>query len=187
MPECQKCQSKFPNRVKIDGKFRVLNRRRFCLECSPFNSRNTVDLTKRPRILSEIHFQEPKQCPRCKETLAAKHFYLHTRKNGTIRLSGYCKPCSGEVTLERQRDFKKQAIAYKGGKCQDCGFQGYEGVFDFHHLDPSQKDMDISRYRNKKLNDTIVAELDKCDLLCANCHRIRHAAEKGLIGTPPRN
>ncbi len=45
MPTCHKCKEKFPNRLIVDGKERFLNKRKFCLECSPFDRHNTVDLT----------------------------------------------------------------------------------------------------------------------------------------------
>lgn len=46
MPFCRQCSVEFPNRVEVDGKFRVLHRRKFCLTCSPFGSHNTrVEVT----------------------------------------------------------------------------------------------------------------------------------------------
>jgi hypothetical protein len=76
--------------------------------------------------------------------------------------------------VKRWIDRKLAAIDYKGGKCCDCGFTGYYGVFHFHHRDPSQKLADWSKIRLWSW-DKVQAELDKCDLLCANCHAIRHA------------
>lgn len=66
---------------------------------------------------------------------------------------------------------KQKAVEYKGGKCLDCGgiFPNY--VYDFHHLDPNEKDHSWSlgcSWRKVK------EELDKCVMLCANCHRVRH-------------
>ncbi len=84
----------------------------------------------------------------------------------------YCKPCRREYQNERVRSVKKQAIEYLGGKCVDCGYVGHPCVFDFHHLDPQSKDFSFgSTYRKF---DRIVEELDKCVLLCSNCHRLRH-------------
>jgi hypothetical protein len=67
-------------------------------------------------------------------------------------------------------------IAYKGGVCVDCGKMPHPAAMAFHHLDPKQKDFDVSRVRAKKaVTSEVLAELDKCVLLCLNCHSIRHA------------
>lgn len=132
-------------------------------------------------MVSVLCSSHMKQCSKCREVKSLDGFYVTQRKWGP-RLSSYCKSCMSDVTIDRQRKFKKDCIAYKGGKCQDCEFTGYEGVFDFHHLDPDQKDFEISRFRSMKFDDRAKSELDKCVLLCSNCHRIRHAVIKGLIG-----
>ncbi len=80
-----------------------------------------------------------------------------------------------EVTRQRMRDRKKEAVAYKGGKCEDCGGVFLECAYDFHHLDPTKKDFNVGAKLGKGMTiDTVKVELDKCVLLCANCHRIRH-------------
>jgi len=80
---------------------------------------------------------------------------------------------------ERQRKDKKQAITYLGGKCNDCGLNSeYTYIFDFHHLDSKTKENNISKMiaRHRSM-ERIKEELDKCVLLCSNCHRIRHEKE----------
>jgi predicted HNH restriction endonuclease len=78
------------------------------------------------------------------------------------------------VTLERQRERKQEAINYKGGKCQLCGYDKYKGALEFHHIDPTKKDFALSAGRLTSL-EKLKPELDKCVLLCANCHREVHA------------
>jgi len=69
---------------------------------------------------------------------------------------------------------KLKAITYLGGKCHDCGLQtDIYSVYEFHHLDPKQKDRDIHKIMRRSWIK-IEAELKKCILLCANCHRVRH-------------
>lgn len=68
---------------------------------------------------------------------------------------------------------KLKAIAYKGGKCQRCGYDKCVAALDFHHRDPSEKEFQWVRLRRLRW-DRVLAELDKCDLLCANCHREVH-------------
>lgn len=68
------------------------------------------------------------------------------------------------------------AIDYKGSKCMDCGLlTDALSVYEFHHRDPSLKEFKVFILWTKKFDwDLVKKEIDKCDLLCANCHRIRH-------------
>jgi len=65
---------------------------------------------------------------------------------------------------------KQKAVEYKGGKCQCCGYNKYIGSLAFHHLDPKQKDFSIARRGASKAWETVKKELDKCILVCQNCH-----------------
>jgi hypothetical protein len=70
------------------------------------------------------------------------------------------------------RKMKLKAIEYKGGKCQVCGYAKSAASLTFHHRDPSQKDFAIS---GRVVGwSKMQPELDKCDLLCANCHSEEH-------------
>lgn len=64
---------------------------------------------------------------------------------------------------------KKRAIEYKGGKCQHCGYNKCDRALNFHHRDPQQKSFTLSRVLTRAWAK-LQKELDKCDLLCANCH-----------------
>ena len=81
-------------------------------------------------------------------------------------------------TYERQKrvsyERKWQAIQNKGGKCQQCG-ENRPAMLCFHHRDPSQKELnlDARRFGNTKY-ETLKEEIDKCDLLCHNCHQELH-------------
>lgn len=79
---------------------------------------------------------------------------------------------------KRRRRLKIEAVASKGGKCEDCGFTGHPDCFDFHHRDPSEKEFEWRQVKDKSkaFRD---AELAKCALLCANCHRLRHVRDYG--------
>ncbi len=68
----------------------------------------------------------------------------------------------------RRLQLKERAIALLGGKCVICGYDKCPAAFDFHHMDPTQKDFVIS---SKMSWEAIVEELKKCVLVCANCHR----------------
>lgn len=71
------------------------------------------------------------------------------------------------------------AINYIGNKCIDCGWQGHQAAFQFHHKNPKEKDFVIGNVANKSW-DSIIGELKKCVLLCANCHAIRHSTKNEL-------
>lgn len=73
-----------------------------------------------------------------------------------------------QVTEHRKRK-KSRAVDYKGGKCRVCGYKRCLGALQFHHLDPSQKDFSINQAAARSW-EYLRAELDKCVLLCGNCH-----------------
>lgn len=121
---------------------------------------------------------EEKICVRCKQSLPVSEFYERTKKSSKGQQWSYydshCRRCRGKYHSERRRSYKERAIAYLGGKCQDCGYRDrFPEVYDFHHLDPTTKDFDV--FNTPKPFHRIKEELDKCILLCANCHRKRHA------------
>ena len=97
-----------------------------------------------------------------------------TQEDHGTNLSSYCKECSNVQTLTRQRNLKKDAINYKGGKCVSCGYNKCQGALEFHHIDPNEKDFTIAHVRHTSF-EKIKEELDKCILLCSNCHREIHS------------
>ena len=81
---------------------------------------------------------------------------------------------------------KDKAVEYKGGKCCRCEYERCTRALEFHHIDPSKKDFAVSRV--SKSWAVIQSELDKCILLCANCHREFHDGMwkiEDLIVVPP--
>jgi predicted HNH restriction endonuclease len=88
-------------------------------------------------------------------------------KDNRIRLN--------EKLLLRRQQKRAWAIASKGSKCQQCGFDNPDAL-EFHHATDT-KEFTIAnmvRYNQIRLKQ----ELDKCVLLCANCHSIEHARER---------
>lgn len=118
-----------------------------------------------------------KECTKCKTYKPYSEYYAHYQHE----YHSYCKSCMKGNTTERQRKFKAQCVEYKGGSCTVCGYDRYQGSFDFHHLDPKEKDFAIAATKAYAFNDKIKSELDKCVLLCANCHREVHG---GIIDLP---
>ncbi len=77
------------------------------------------------------------------------------------------------VSLRRKK-LKEMAIEYKGGKCAICGYDKYAGSLSLHHLDPKLKDFGLSVRGLTRSWSKIQVELDKCILLCLNCHMEIH-------------
>lgn len=111
-----------------------------------------------------------RKCPRCLETKSMSEFFNRRGKEGS---SSYCKDCHNCQSVYRQRQFKIECVNYKGGKCENCGYNKCFNALDFHHLDRTIKEFNISKLRctNFNKNPQVKIELDKCQLLCANCHR----------------
>ena len=76
---------------------------------------------------------------------------------------------------ERRKKLKQMAIEYKGGKCEVCGYKKCSAALEFHHLDPSGKDFGMSDGGWTRAWSKIKEEIDKCMLVCANCHREIHS------------
>lgn len=115
---------------------------------------------------------EYKYCPSCKKQCNIEDFY---QRRGKPNDSTYCKKCTSVQTLNRMQKLKKQMVDYKGGCCSICGYNKYVGALEFHHLNPKEKDFNLAHMKKYTFNDKVKNELDKCVLVCSNCHREIHA------------
>lgn len=79
-----------------------------------------------------------------------------------------------KAVSNRRRILREKAIEYKGNKCEVCGYSKCKQALEFHHLDENKKDFGISEKGYSRSWDKIKTELDKCIMLCANCHRETH-------------
>ena len=155
MKNCLKCGNKIPNLLKIDGKTKNLCKRKYCLECSPYGSHNTRSL----------HIKDKMNV--CKD--CSKEY-----KPGHGKLKDICSTC---YRLAYRNKTKQKAVEYKGGCCSVCGYDKYIGSLQFHHVYPENKSFVISDFGFNKF-DSLVDELDKCILVCSNCHGEIHG---GLV------
>lgn len=89
----------------------------------------------------------------------------------------YCSAsCKNKGAVnKRRRLLKEKAVAYKGGKCENCGYCKCIWALQFHHKDPSQKEFRLSSGNTPSWEKT-KTEADKCILLCANCHFELHSS-----------
>ena len=79
-----------------------------------------------------------------------------------------------EAVRKRRKEIRKRAVAYKGYRCERCGYDDCMEALEFHHNDPSKKDFGISSKGYTRSWMRVQKELDKCVMLCANCHREVH-------------
>lgn len=110
-----------------------------------------------------------KFCRDCKKELPITDFYTMGKRNGKQRYKPTCKSCEVKETRTRYWDIIEEHFG--GWRCNRCGFWGHPFQMDCHHINPADKAYEIAKLRGKaplKLKE----ELKKCELLCANCHRI---------------
>jgi hypothetical protein len=79
-----------------------------------------------------------------------------------------------QAVAKRRKQLMQQAIAYKGGQCLMCSYNTSSRALHFHHLDSETKLFGISARGVTRSWEKVKSELDKCVLLCANCHAEVH-------------
>lgn len=72
---------------------------------------------------------------------------------------------------------KMKAVEMFGNRCRDCNQSFPAYVYDFHHIFPHEKEISPNKLMSRTW-DRVLVELNKCVMLCANCHRIRHHGAK---------
>lgn len=149
---CQWCNQEFEAKTKNT---------KYC-------SRSCQCKASRDRIKKGINNRN-KICVKCGKTFTIKDQGYNRR---------YCYECIPQIPksgAENRKIIKKWALEYKGKKCCICGYDKCTEALDFHHINPEEKDFILSD-RNLILDwNEIKKELDKCVLVCSNCHREIHA------------
>lgn len=130
-----------------------------------------------------------KICSKCKEEKELDKFYINkwNKKDGK---SSYCKECMNiyiKSDFQNKKDeYNKRMRLWKRDKykwyrdlkdsleCEKCGFK-HPAVIDFHHKNPNDKEFDIGNIiKNQLTLEKVMNEIEKCIVLCSNCHRIEH-------------
>ena len=92
-----------------------------------------------------------------------------------IEYEKYTNTVQGYESLRKRRKVVKLlSVAFKGGVCESCGYDRCVKALEFHHLNPEEKEFSISRDITKISWVKLKLELEKCVMLCANCHREKH-------------
>jgi hypothetical protein len=165
--KCNRCGREFPLEVIIDGKARNLQRRKYCLACSPFGRHNTKVLVDSEYQIIDI---DAKFIPsKCK---------IHGETEFIRDCKGYrCKKCRSAAVINFRRKRKRKLVEYFGGKCIRCGYNKCVDALQFHHAE-GDKQFGISAKTACKNWEAVLKEARKCQLVCANCHAEIHAEEK---------
>lgn len=115
-------------------------------------------------------------CPQCGKDRKCE-------KRDSHRLCRECNENRGRKFIMKEWAAKARvfiklgAMQYKGGKCEQCGVADLPMCcYHFHH--EGKKDFLIGRRLYQKMDKKLTDELDKCVLLCANCHAIHHYNER---------
>lgn len=131
-----------------------------------------------------------KACSHCKTEKPVGEF--HANKSKADGLSSLCRACQNlaskkyyqknvgkmrernNLTNQKRRESLRRL---KSNPCSDCGQTFPFYVMEFDHREPVQKEFNIAD-SIKKSRDSFNRELQKCDLVCSNCHRIRTFTRK---------
>lgn len=132
---------------------------------------------------------EYKTCTKCHRSLAIVNFPYRNKKIG--RRHENCRPCRNAYHVQRyhkhidenrRRDLQRRQ-AYrdlKAGKCTDCGVSYPPYVMDFDHREPVKKSFNITTGASMRMGIArLLREIEKCDLVCSNCHREREYGPNG--------
>ena len=110
-----------------------------------------------------------------------KHGETDFRRTSKVAEKYQCRKCNAEAVQRRRIKLKYLSVEYKGGCCEKCGYKKCVEALEFHHKDPTEKDFGIAADGKTRSFDKIKVELDKCLLLCANCHREEHVRLKNIV------
>jgi hypothetical protein len=158
--KCLNCDGDIPPSLVVKGIRRNLCSRKFCLTCSPWGRHNTRQIHKK-----ENRRRVRRECNICGEGF----IYDKTKRKG--HSWSRCNSC---VVRERHRSYKQRLVVLHGGKCIRCGYSKSINALEFHHRRSATKRFTISRCYNRSW-ESLLKESQKCDLICANCHREEHA------------
>ena len=168
--QCKYCEQYFDNKGRPSSNI--------CFNCMPagltpsqqHSRKRQLDREKNPKIL---------YCPNCNKDFELPYGEVNRK---------YCYDCmpkglskNEQMSIARAMG-KKHAVEYLGKECYICGFNKYLSALEFHHIDGGEdKNFNLSNnFTGYDLNDKIISELDKCIILCSNCHRALHAGELNI-------
>lgn len=119
-----------------------------------------------------------KYCASCKAAGARKRKYLTEESRREAR-----RISQNKAVRHQHQKSKEKSIVYMGNACRVCGYAGCRGSLVFHHVDPSTKEFTVGS--GNRGWDRTKKELNKCVLLCANCHGEVHYGSLDISDLSP--
>jgi hypothetical protein len=161
--KCSKCGGRIQQAIP-NTKLSTSTNRTQCYNCSPFVS----NMDRDDKRQESINAADPSLIVRC---ASCDKDFIYTATGAQTKTK--CGPCNAN----HGRFYKKNLLVeYKGGCCVVCGYSKCTDSLTFHHIDPSTKSFSISGAHCRSVAN-LKAEVDKCALLCHNCHGELHANE----------
>lgn len=155
---CKKCGKLIGREIEVNSIIKKVSRtRRHCFDCIAFCYQNErrLEIKGNEKLLI---------CKSCNKPFCS------------IKGNLVCGSCRAN---NRRFKFKKSCLEYKGSKCKICGYNKCVEALAFHHRNPEDKLFGISGSHCRKWPD-VQKELDKCDLLCHNCHVETHCQDEKI-------
>lgn len=130
-----------------------------------------VDMSEKESSISSIKNYKGmlKEAKKCQLLCNNCHLELHQGPEKEIIKENFQYPQSYYNAIN-----KLEYLKYLGGRCIKCGYDKRTRPLSFYHRNIDNKDFQLSQVHTKPLDDIIKKELDKCDLLCANCYSEKH-------------
>ncbi len=127
------------------------------------------DLIKKIKELYEIHKSSLKVS---KILGVSKQVVLKNVKSKDNLSDIQIKENRIKSVVDWRKRTKQKLVDYKGGSCTKCGYNKCISALEFHHIDPNKKDFQVcgKSWSFERLKN----EVDKCILVCSNCHREIH-------------
>lgn len=161
--QCKKCGKEFVRANCL-----------YCYDCLPTGlteSERRTALNKLERELNPIILT----CPNCNKNFILPYGEVNRKYCYECMPKGLTKP---QQTARMRQMGKIKALKLLGGQCYLCGFHKYPSSLEFHHINEEEKDFNLSnKIQGFDLSEEVLQELNKCIVLCSNCHRAYHAQE----------
>lgn len=113
-------------------------------------------------------------CRYCNQDKPEEEFEVANVIKGVVYRRRKCKRCKQDTQNIRRTKHREWITDYKAKKgCKQCGFSDPRAL-SFHHVDPKEKNWNVTEMGTWSINE-IKKEIDKCEVLCCNCHMILEA------------
>jgi transcription elongation factor Elf1 len=137
---------------------------------------------KSPNITQKATVSDDtKHCSDCNKIKSVNDFYSNGyQPNGKKKYKSKCKECD-QTYRYNSFNTKLEIILQELNreyKCERCGYNKNSAAIHFHHLDPNDKDLEVSSISRTlsidSMRDLLAKEIEKCAILCSNCHMEEH-------------